>query len=95
MSHTSQYLGDYVACNIRANQSNGGEYASTLGNAANSRTCEQPRQWERETFAGGHIRARVTASAEGRAWLLFGVDSGFESRTAIYFTRIRARFRRL
>ena len=31
--------------------------------------------------------AGVAASADGRAWLLIGVDSGFESRTDVYFTR--------
>ena len=31
--------------------------------------------------------------ASGRAWLFFGVDSGFEAGAAIYFTRAEAAFR--
>ena len=62
-------------------------HAVVLGDIANSRRCEQSPQWERKSFPGQSVPAPVTALPNGRVWLLFGVDSGFEGRTAIYFTR--------
>ena len=80
--------GSYLRMNVDiGNQSNGGEQAVVLGDITNSRDCEQPRQWERKSFPVTRVQAPVTASPAGRAWLLFGVDSGFEGRTDIYFTR--------
>ena len=75
-------------------QSRGGENAQVSGNVANTRSCEEPRRWERKFFPAVSIPAPVTASPDGRAWLLFGVDSGFESLTEIYFLRVWARFAR-
>ena len=71
-------------------QSNEGEHAIVLGTVANTRTCEEPRGWELKSFAARSLGAPVSASADGRVWLLLGVDSGFEGRTEIYFTRARA-----
>lgn len=36
--------------------------------------------------------APITIPADGRVWLLIGADSGFESRTEIYFTRASVTF---
>ena len=86
--------GTWLRMNIDiGRQSNGGADAVVLGNVANSRSCEQPRQWERKVFPVQSIPASVSASADGQAWLLFGVDSGFEGRTDIYFTRATVTFR--
>ena len=73
-------------------QSNGGEQAAVLGNVANSRSCEQPRQWELKSFEDRPMPAPIAIPADGRVWLLFGTDSGFESRTEIYFTRASVTF---
>ena len=70
------------------NQSAGGEHAVVLGDIANSRPCGQPRRWERKAFPSRSLPAPLVAPADGRAWLLFGSDSGFEGRTEIYFTRV-------
>ena len=86
--------GAYLRMNIDVgNQSAGGSEGVVLGDIANSKRCEEPRQWERKFFEGRPIPASVEIPASGRAWLLFGVDSGFEARTAIYFTRAEAVFR--
>ena len=83
----------YLRMNIDiGNQSNGGEQAAVLGNIANSRPSEQSRQWERKSFPAQPVPAPVTASPNGRVWLLFGADSGFEGRTQIYFTRVSVTF---
>ena len=73
-------------------QSNGGEAAVVHGTVANSRRCEDARAWELKSFPVRSLRTPVTASPGGRVWLLFGVDSGFEGRTEIYFTRATVTF---
>ena len=80
--------GSFLRMNIDiGRQANGGENAIVLGDMANSRSCEQPRQWERKSFQARSIPEPVTAPADDRVWLFFGTDSGFESRTEVYFTR--------
>ena len=84
---------DWLRMNIDVGvQSNSGKNAQVLGNVANSRDCEQPPKWEHKYFPAESISEPVTASPDGRVWLLFGVDSGFESRTQIYFTQAWASF---
>lgn len=85
--------GSHLRMNIDiGRQSNSGAQAVVLGNIANSRSCEQPRQWERKSFEGRSTPMAISVPADGRAWLLFGADSGFESRTALYFTRAAVTF---
>ena len=85
--------GSYLRMNIDiGSQSAAGGQAVVLGNIANSRNCEQSRQWERKSFQGRPILVPISIAPNGRAWLLFGVDSGFEDRTAIYFTRVSVTF---
>ncbi len=80
--------GSYLRMNVDiGSQSNGGPQVVVLGNMANSRQCEQPRGWELKALERTSTPAGVAASADGRAWLLIGVDSGFESGTDVYFTR--------
>ena len=78
----------YLRMNIDiGNQSNSGAQAVVLGNVANSRSCEQSPEWELKALERQAIPASVSVPADGRAWLLIGADSGFESRTDVYFTR--------
>ena len=85
--------GSYLRMNVDiGNQSAGGAQAVVLGNVANTRSCEQPRQWERKSFRDRSTPMPLSVPSNGRAWLLFGVDSGFESRTEIYFTRAAVTF---
>ena len=80
--------GSYLRMNVDiGNQSAGGAQAVVLGNVANSRGCEQPRRWERKPLPGRSTPTPISIPSDGRVWLLFGSDSGFESRTEIYFTR--------
>ncbi len=85
--------GSYLRMNIDiGNQSAGGTQAVVLGNVANSRSCEQSRQWERKSLPGRPTLVPISVPPSGRVWLLFGVDSGFEDLTEIYFTRASATF---
>ena len=69
-----------------------GEHAVVLGDMANSRSCEQSREWELKALPARSIPAVVSASAAGQVWLLLGIDSGYESRTEVYFTRLTVTF---
>ena len=85
--------GSYLRMNIDiGNQSGSGAQAVVLGNIANSRNCEQSRQWELKSFQGRSMPTPISVPADGRVWLLFGTDSGFEARTEIYFTRVSVTF---
>ena len=85
--------GSYLRMNVDiGNQSVGGTQAVVLGNMANSRSCEQPSRWERKSFQARTTPTPISVAPDGRAWLLFGADSGFESRTSIYFTRASVTF---
>ena len=77
----------YLRMNIDiGSQSNSGAQAVVLGNVANSRSCEQPPSWELKALESEPIPAGISVPVDGRAWLLIGADSGFESRTDVYFT---------
>ena len=85
--------GSYLRMNIDiGSQSAAGGQAVVLGNIANSRNCEQSRQWERKSFQGRPTPVPISIPSNGQAWLLFGADSGFEARTEIYFTRAAVTF---
>ena len=76
----------------KGNQSNGGENAIVMGIIANSVPCGEPERWELKSFPNGGESIAVTADQDGRVWLLVGTDSGFESLTALYYTRVTAAF---
>ena len=85
--------GAYLRMNVDiGNQSAGGAQAVVLGDVANARRCEQPLEWERKSFPSRATPEPLLVPPDGRAWLLFGADSGFEGRTAIYFTRASVTF---
>ena len=86
--------GRYVRMNVDiGTQSNGGAQARVLGNLANSRHCEQSREWELKLMHGGPAPTPpISIPADGRAWVLFGADTGFEGLTEVYFTRVSVTF---
>ena len=65
-----------------------------MGDIANSRQCEEGHEYEIKEVSSGQNHATVTADDEGRAWLMFGTRSGFEGRTELYYTYLRAEFRK-
>ena len=74
----------------KGNQTVGGEDAVVIGDLANSRSCEDGPEWELKGLGGPSMM--ITTDSTGRAWLFVGTDSGFESRSAVYYTRFRAEF---
>lgn len=61
-----------------------------MGKIANSRDCEEERRYEMKELTSEIGHATVTADEAGQAWLLFGTRSGFEGKTSLYYTRVRA-----
>lgn len=61
--------------------------ATEIGDVANSRECEEGRQYEIKTVSSGE--QSVTTDEEGGAWLLVGTRSGFEATTSLYYTEVK------
>jgi hypothetical protein len=84
--------GFYLMNIDKGNQAIGGENAVVLGDIANSQPCgEGEPQWELKQLSSMDS-VEVTADSDGRVWLLVGSDSGFESMTSLYYTRVLATF---
>jgi hypothetical protein len=84
---------DYYAMNVdKGNQAVGGSDAVVLGDIANTNTDCLDWRWEMKTLQSERGELEVTADGQGRVWLLIGTDSGFESRTRLYYASVRAEF---
>ena len=85
----------YYQINIdKGNQFQGGSDAIRIGDVANSNTACLDWVWEMKTVES-QDPFQVTADAEGTVWVIVGTDSGFEARTELYYTRVRADFQPL
>ena len=73
-------------------QSEGGTNAIVLGHIGTpAGDCTSP-VWDVRRLESEQP-LEMTSAPDGTLWLLIGVDSGFEGRTEIYFTRVRAHLR--
>lgn len=75
-------------------QSNSTEWYQNaiLGDIANSRECEEGPEYEIKEILSDSDHASVTSDDSGKAWLLFGTRSGFEGRTELFYTYLKANF---
>ena len=73
----------------KGQQTQGGEDMVVIGDLANSRSCEEGFEWELKRLGGSMM---FSTDSTGRAWLSVGTDSGYESRSAVYYTRFQAFF---
>jgi hypothetical protein len=74
-------------------QANPGAAALVLGTIENTVPCSSgQRVWELKTLDSGFTSVTVTATAQGDLWAFTGTDSAFEATTALYVTRVAARF---
>ena len=73
----------------KGQQTSGGADVAIIGDLSSSRTCDETPQWELKELGGSMM---LTTDSTGRAWLFVGTDSGFEARSAVYYTRFRATF---
>ena len=71
----------------KGQQSNGGANALVLGTVASTIPCGELPRYELKTLSSGD---RIMAETDDRGvlWLIFGSDSGFESLTSLYYTRV-------
>jgi hypothetical protein len=76
--------GQYQMNIDKGNQARGGKNAVVLGNIAGTNTdCERPRlEWKTLT-SPAPLKAR--SDAAGTLWMMFGIDSGFEGASEIYY----------
>ncbi len=81
---TVETNGEFLMNIDKGNQVQSGADALALGNIANSSTdCEQ-RSYEEKLLSSTTSLVTET-NAEGALWILFGIDSGFESGSALYY----------
>jgi hypothetical protein len=73
-------------------QANGGPAASIAGHMANGVPCELIPDLENAPYVlllrTHEHETTVTAGDAGELWALVGTDSGFESRTRLYYVRV-------
>jgi len=84
---------DYRVNLQRGNQSVGGPEGIVLGDIANGSTdCSNP-PWREKTLSSPEPAAlSVRADERGEAWVLVGIDSGYESFSSVYHRRMMFRF---
>jgi hypothetical protein len=71
----------------------GGDQVVTIGNFANSTEICSGGTYELKTLSSTGTRSGfATSDSSGRLWLVIGTDSGFESRTEIYYLEGSATF---
>lgn len=77
----------------RGNQSQGGSQGFSLGTIAGTSTnCTGESPVESKSFlAPGYLR--TTADAQGRIWVMVGMDSGFEAGRRIWIRSVRLRLK--
>ncbi|MFZ6657588.1 hypothetical protein [Undibacterium sp. TJN19] len=80
--------GEEFTMNIdRGGQSGSGKFAQVLGTIGNASTdCGQAPYMEKKLTNQADLN--VTTDANGSLWLLFGMDSGFEAASHIYYKNI-------
>lgn len=74
----------------KGNQSLGGTDAIAIGNFANDRECgNADTNYMKKTLRSDRGRFSAYTDAQGKIWILFGTDSGFEGVTTIYFMQAK------
>ena len=81
-----------VRMNIdRGNQGTAGAASLVLGNIANGLPCDGTRK-----FASKLVRnltgIKVKTDAEGKLWVMLGIDSGFEATSSVYLQNVTISF---
>lgn len=80
--------GGHARLNVdHGHQAQEGAHARTIGDVAGTNAdCANPR-YELKTLSTTQP-LEVVSSADGTLWLIVGTDSGFESRTSLYYTDV-------
>ncbi|MES2039081.1 MAG: hypothetical protein V4495_14710 [Pseudomonadota bacterium] len=84
---TIQKGNEFVMNIDRGGQAGSGKYAQVLGTIGNASTdCGQAPYMEKKLT--NQTALNVKTEADGSLWILFGLDSGFESTSHIYYKNI-------
>lgn len=82
--------GDNYALNVeRGNQAAPGKAGQVLGNIANAVQDCGPQVYQAKTLKSSAPLA-VQSDAKGELWVFFGIDSGFEARSTVYYRSLKA-----
>lgn len=92
----SEMEGPYYFLSVdKGDGANEGDAALVLGDIGVDVPCEGDVPFREKTVDSGDRTLTAVSDSEGRLWLFFGTDSGFEGRTRIYFLEFRAHLRRI
>lgn len=82
----------YTKLNIdRGNQGTPGAASLVMGNIGNGQPCEGSASYVAKSLRNT-TGIKVKTDAEGKVWVLFGIDSGFEATSSIYVQNIVINF---
>ena len=81
--------GEYVVNLERGNQGTPGKASQVLGNLANSVPNCGPQVYQAKTLKST-APLTVESNANGEIWVFFGIDSGFEASSRVYYTSFKA-----
>lgn len=74
----------------KGNQTTGGLDAIALGNFANDRECgNADTSYMKKTLVSERGRFSAYTDNNGKIWIIFGTDSGYEGTTSIYFMQAK------
>jgi hypothetical protein len=81
--------GEYRVNIERGNQASPGKASQVLGNVANSVPNCGPQVYQSKTLKSSAPLA-VQSDANGDIWVFFGIDSGFEAKSTVYYKSFKA-----
>ncbi|MGB9988885.1 hypothetical protein [Pseudoduganella rhizocola] len=82
----------YTKVNIdRGNQGTPGAASLVMGNIGNGQPCDGSASYVAKSLRNT-TGIKVKTDAEGKVWVLFGIDSGFEATSSIYVQNIVINF---
>ena len=83
--------GDEFVLNVeRGNQATPGKASQVLGNVANSVKDCGPQVYQLKTLKSTEALT-VQSDANGEFWVFFGIDSGFEAKSTVYYRSFKAK----
>ena len=80
--------GEYVLNLDRGNQATAGKVSQVLGNVANAVTNCGHQVYQTKTLKST-VPLTAASDANGDIWIFFGIDSGFEAKSSVFYQSIR------
>lgn len=85
---TVQTNGEYTVNLDRGNQATPGAASQVLGNVANAVPDCGPQVYQTKLLKST-VPLAVTSNASGEIWVFFGIDSGFEAKSAVFYKSVK------